>query len=93
MQGCRRFIEVDGCHLKTRFSRVLLSVVSMDANNRIYPLAVAMCEAENKDNWCWFFTLLKEHMGFLDGMSLTIMSDQQKGLIVVCAQHFEGATI
>ncbi|KAH9696873.1 SWIM-type domain-containing protein [Citrus sinensis] len=78
MQGCRRFIGVDGCHLKTSFGGVLLSAVSLDANNGIFPLAFCICEVECKDSWLWFLGLLKEHMNIQNEMALTIMSDRQK---------------
>lgn len=91
MRGCKRIIGVDGCHLKTAFGGILLSVVAMDTNNGVLPLAICICETENKDSWSCFFSLLKEHIGLCDGMALTIMSDRQKGLIVICATKFPNA--
>lgn len=57
MRGCRRFIGLDGAHLKSIYGGVLLSAVTMDANNGIFPLAVAVCEGENRDSWTWFLQL------------------------------------
>lgn len=62
-QACRSLIGVESCHFKTAFGWVLLSAVAINANNGIFPLAVANCEVENKDSWCWFFRLLKEYTG------------------------------
>ncbi|KAJ0051857.1 hypothetical protein Pint_00652 [Pistacia integerrima] len=36
------FIGVDGCHLKDLYGGVLLSIVSMDANDDIFPLAIGI---------------------------------------------------
>lgn len=88
MVECRRFIGVDGCHIKNRFGKILLFVVGMDANNGIFPLAVCVCETKNKDSWYWFFRLLKEHMQITNRITMMIMSDRQKGLIATCAEIF-----
>ncbi|KAH9770952.1 SWIM-type domain-containing protein [Citrus sinensis] len=93
IRGCRRFIGVDGCHLKTSFSGILLTVVTLDADNGIFPLAVCICEVECKDSWKWFLELLKEHLGIVNEMALTIMSDRQKGLIQAIDEVLPGCTI
>lgn len=40
--GCRPLIGVDGTHLKGNYGGILLSVVALDANNEIFPLAYAI---------------------------------------------------
>ena len=80
LNGCRPFIGVDGCHLKGPYEGVLLSVVCLDANNDIFPLAVAICEGENADSWGWFLNALHHFMGPLDDRPITFMLDRQKGL-------------
>ncbi|KAK3185130.1 hypothetical protein Dsin_032416 [Dipteronia sinensis] len=42
LEGCRPFIGVDECHLKGPFGGVLLSAVSLDANNGLFPIAVCI---------------------------------------------------
>ncbi|KAJ0082352.1 hypothetical protein Patl1_10338 [Pistacia atlantica] len=79
IEGCRHFIGVDGCHLKGPYGGVLLSAVPMDANSGIFPIAITICEIENKESWRYFMTLLKEFIGDID--PITIMSDRQKGLV------------
>lgn len=61
--GCRPFTRVDRCHLKGFYKGVLLSVVSIDANGEIFPLAFAMVEGENKQSLIWFFNNLKLYIG------------------------------
>ncbi|KAK2663285.1 hypothetical protein Ddye_001859 [Dipteronia dyeriana] len=51
LEGCRPFIGVDDCHLKGPFGRVMLLVVSLDANNGLFPLVVCICEKETQDSW------------------------------------------
>ncbi|KAL9429088.1 hypothetical protein AB3S75_030989 [Citrus x aurantiifolia] len=81
MKGCRGFIGLDGCHLKTSFGGILISAVALDANNGIFPLAVCICEVESRESWTWFLELFKEHMDIHNDMAVTFMSDRQKGLI------------
>ncbi|KAJ0042627.1 hypothetical protein Pint_18290 [Pistacia integerrima] len=76
IEGCRHFIGVDGCHLKGPYGGVLLSVVSMDANSGVFPIAITICEIENKESWRYFMTLLKEFIGDID--PITIMSDRRR---------------
>ena len=47
--GCRPIIAVDGCHLKAGFGGQLLAAVGKDANDDMYPIAYAICEAECKE--------------------------------------------
>ncbi|KAF2295275.1 hypothetical protein GH714_032407 [Hevea brasiliensis] len=46
-----------------------------DANH-----AFRVVEGENEESWRWYLERLFENLGIIDGMGLTIMSDQQKGL-------------
>ncbi|GJW23965.1 pentatricopeptide repeat-containing protein [Tanacetum coccineum] len=52
-----------------------------DANNHIFPVAWAIVNVENKDNWSWFLDLLGDDLEMPTGQGLTLMSDQHKGLI------------
>lgn len=61
-KGCRLFIGVYGCHLKGKYGKVLLSVMSMDANNEIFPIAFAITESENEESWTWFFKIMKDYL-------------------------------
>ena len=42
--GCRPFVGLDGCHLKGRFGRQLLSATAKDGNDNIFPMAMAVVE-------------------------------------------------
>ncbi|XP_023765784.1 uncharacterized protein LOC111914242 [Lactuca sativa] len=79
--GCRRVIGLDGCFLKGRVKGELLFAIGRDANNQIYPIAWVVVDVENKDNWKWFVELLGADIGFKQGRGLTLISDQQKGLV------------
>ncbi|KAM7510789.1 hypothetical protein LguiB_009664 [Lonicera macranthoides] len=81
LAGCKPFIGVDGCHLKSHHKGILLAAIGVDANNFMFPIAVAVVEGETKSYWSWFLELLKEDVGVINQHGWTFMSDKQKGLI------------
>ncbi|XP_049365842.1 uncharacterized protein LOC125830706 [Solanum verrucosum] len=80
--GCRKIIGVDGCWLKnTMYGAQLLSAVTLDGNNNIFPIAYAIVEKENKEIWQWFLTYLMNDLEIEEQYLWTFMSDKQKGHI------------
>ncbi|KAH9648644.1 SWIM-type domain-containing protein [Citrus sinensis] len=80
-EGCRQFIGLDDCHLKGLYKGVLLSAVSIDPNNGIYPLAMCVVESENTNSWVYFMNKLYEQIGCNNGSGLCFMSDRQRGIL------------
>ncbi|XP_031095038.1 uncharacterized protein LOC115999322 [Ipomoea triloba] len=87
-QGCRKVVGLDGCFLKGKLKGEILSAVSRDANNQMYPVAWAVVEIENIDSWRWFLTLLKDDLNMSNTSEWTLISDQQKGLTTVIQKLF-----
>ncbi|GJT45922.1 pentatricopeptide repeat-containing protein [Tanacetum coccineum] len=81
--GCRPVIALDGCFLKKPHVGEILIAVGRDGNNHIYPIAWAVVNVENKDNWSWFLELLGEYIDMPTRNGLTLILDQHKGLIEV----------
>lgn len=50
VNGCRPIIGLDGCFLKGPYGGQLLHAVGRDGNDQMYPLAVAVVEAETKSS-------------------------------------------
>ncbi|XP_016186068.1 uncharacterized protein LOC107627758 [Arachis ipaensis] len=73
--GCRPLIGLDGAFLKTRFGGQILSAVAQDANNHIHPIAWAIVDVENKENWKWFLDLLLDDLGDYMTNKWAFMSD------------------
>ncbi|GJW21266.1 pentatricopeptide repeat-containing protein [Tanacetum coccineum] len=61
-KGCRRVIALDGCFLKKPNVGEILTAIGRDGNNHIFPVAWAVVNVENKDNWSWFLELLGEDL-------------------------------
>ncbi|GAU39191.1 hypothetical protein TSUD_270350 [Trifolium subterraneum] len=87
INGCRPFIGVDGCHLKTRYGGQILIAVGRDLNDQYFPLAFGVVETETKESWRWFIQLLMEDIG--QDNRFVFISDQQKGLVAVFEEMFE----
>ncbi|KAK4403266.1 hypothetical protein Sango_0695200 [Sesamum angolense] len=74
-------LGVDGCHLKGPHGGILLTAVSIDPNNNLYPLAYAVVSGETRESWEWFLELLKGDLNVVRDDTYTFISDKQKGLI------------
>ncbi|CAI9272396.1 unnamed protein product [Lactuca saligna] len=55
--------------------------IGRDADNHVYPIAWAVIDVENKDNWTWFIELLVADLDLDCGRGLVVISDQHKGLL------------
>ncbi|XP_058741902.1 uncharacterized protein LOC131614317 [Vicia villosa] len=87
IHGCRPFVGVDGCHLKTKYGGQLLIVVVRDANDQYFLLAFSVVETETRESWRWFLQLLMEDIG--QDRRYVFISDQQKGLVAVFDEMFD----
>lgn len=77
-ENCRPLIGVDGCFLKSKLKGQLLVAMGRDADNVIYPIAWAVVQVENKDNWLWFARKIKIDLGLNEGDGFIMVSDRQK---------------
>ncbi|KAL4560719.1 hypothetical protein LXL04_032873 [Taraxacum kok-saghyz] len=87
IRGCRRVIGLDGCFLKGRVNGELLTAIGRDADNHVYPIAWAVVDVENIDNWNWFLDLLVDDLDRGSGNGLVVISDQHKGLLGAVSQQ------
>ena len=83
---CRPVLGLDGTHLNAKYRGVLLAATGLDANGCLFPLASAVVDAENDENWAWFVQLLREIIeqytpALLAPQQLVFISDRQKGLL------------
>lgn len=49
VNGCRPFIRINDCHLKSSYRGVLLSVVGLDDNNEQFSLVYVVVEYESNN--------------------------------------------
>ncbi|KAL4555620.1 hypothetical protein LXL04_038244 [Taraxacum kok-saghyz] len=89
--GMRDFLGLDGAFMKGPFPGQILTAVSVDSNNGIYPLAYAIVESENMQSWKWFLDCLGDDLDLYTNSNFTFISDRQKGLLPAIAQMFPNA--
>lgn len=70
------FVVSDGAHLKSAFGGVVLAAVVTSANNRIFPIAWAVCAVEDEQNCVWFAS---EILNRFPGIDFVWMTDQGSG--------------
>ena len=88
--GCRPFIGLDGCHIKHRFGGQILSATAKDANDNIFPVAMAVVEQETRDSWIWFLEIFAEDIGRPEELKLVFISDRQKVCkFLLCSVTFD----
>ncbi|KAG7569575.1 Zinc finger SWIM-type [Arabidopsis thaliana x Arabidopsis arenosa] len=78
---CRPILGLDGAFLKWDVKGHLLAATGRDGDNRIVPIAWAVVEIENDDNWDWFVRLLAVNLDLQDGRNTAVISDKQSGLV------------
>ncbi|GJU26976.1 hypothetical protein Tco_1165597 [Tanacetum coccineum] len=81
--SCRRVIGIYGCFITHMCNDQLLTAMERDGNNQMYQIAWEMVDVENKNNWCWFLSLLVEDLNLENGLALTVISDAHKALIFI----------
>jgi hypothetical protein len=81
-------IGIDACFLKGMYMGQLMAVVGRDANNSMYPLSIAVVEAETKENGTWFLEALVFDLGPTPPQGWTFISDRQKvSIFIFCILH------
>ncbi|GJY39256.1 transposase, MuDR [Tanacetum coccineum] len=60
--GQRDLLGLDGCFMSRPFPMQILTVVGVDPNNGIYPLAYAVVESKTKQSWLWFLDCLGDDL-------------------------------
>ena len=95
MQGwrhCRPIISIDGTFLTGHFKGCMLIACTLDVNNKIFPLAMALVDSENDESYEWFLGNLRRAYGIRD--DLVIVSDRhssiQRAVLRVFPEVFHG---
>ena len=93
IRTCRPVIGIDRAFLKWDIKGHLLAAVGRDGDNRIVPLAWAVVEIENDDNWDWFLRQLAASLGLCEMEHLAIISDKQSVSVIKKLYAFDSVLI
>ena len=77
---------LDGTHLKHKYRSILLAATSVDSNGCLFPVAHAIVDQENDENWLWFLRILHDIIqtnapAFISTSCFILLSDRQKRLL------------
>ncbi|XP_050236963.1 uncharacterized protein LOC126686777 [Mercurialis annua] len=85
--GCRPLILLDTITLKTKYHSELLTATALDGNDGVFPLAYAVVDTVNGDNWQWFLEQLKSAISV--SQPITFVVDREMGLRHFISMVFE----
>lgn len=93
INACRPLLELDRAHLKGKYLGTLLCAAAVDADDALFPLAIAVVDVESDENWMWFMSELRKLLGVnTESMPrLTILSERTVGLVEAVGTHFPSA--
>ncbi|GLU05181.1 hypothetical protein SLE2022_222940 [Rubroshorea leprosula] len=86
-QGCRPLLLLDSTPVNSKYPANLLSATAADAQDGIFPVAFAIVDAEDEENWHWFLQELKSAASM--SSQITFISDFQHGLKKALAEIFD----
>ncbi|KAF2317821.1 hypothetical protein GH714_041136 [Hevea brasiliensis] len=72
--------EFDDKGFETPYTSDENDLVARDGNSQMFLIAWCIVEVENENRWRWFLERLFEDLNLVDGLGLTLVSGQQKGL-------------
>lgn len=87
--GCRPLLFLESTSLKSKYREMLLTATAVDADDGFFPVAFAIVDVENNDNWRWFLEQIKSAV--TTSQSITFVSDREKGLKNSVLEVFENA--
>ncbi|XP_021613274.1 uncharacterized protein LOC110615610 isoform X2 [Manihot esculenta] len=85
--GCRPLLFLDTVSLKSKYQSELLTATALDGNDGIFPVAFAIVDFVNDDNWHWFLVQLKSMLSTYQ--PITFVGDRQMGLRQSILMAFE----
>lgn len=87
--GCRPILFLDSTSMKSKYHEMLLTATALDGEDAFFPVAFAIVETENDDNWHWFLQQLRSVVS--TSCSITFVSDKEKGLKKLVLEIFENS--
>ncbi|KAB1199537.1 hypothetical protein CJ030_MR0G020844 [Morella rubra] len=88
-RGCRPLLFLDTTSLKSKYHEILLTATALDGNDGVFPIAFAVVNSENEDNWHWFLDQLRSAMS--SSRSITFVADREKGIKKLVFEVFQNA--
>ncbi|XP_051139505.1 uncharacterized protein LOC127257179 [Andrographis paniculata] len=93
IKACRPLLELDRVHLKGKYLGTMFCAAAVDADDALFPLAIAVVDVESDENWMWFISELRKLLGVnTDNVpQLTVLSERTEGMVQAVETHFPTA--
>ncbi|XP_071719661.1 uncharacterized protein [Rutidosis leptorrhynchoides] len=88
LNGCRPLLFLDSTPLNSRYQGMLLTATAADGDDGAFPVAFAVVDEENPDNWRWFLSQLRVLIPTTG--QITFVADFQKGIRESLREIFGG---
>ncbi|KAE8702324.1 sterol 3-beta-glucosyltransferase UGT80A2-like isoform X1 [Hibiscus syriacus] len=85
--ACRPLLELDKAELKGKYLGALLCAAAVDADDALFPLAIAIVDVESDENWMWFMSELRKLLG-VNTENIPRLSERQRGIVDALATWF-----
>ena len=85
---CRHVLTIDGTDLYGKYKGTATIAMGCDGNNQLFPLAFALTEGENVDNWGWFLACIRNRVTQMRG--LCVISDRHPGIMAAFVDVYLG---
>ena len=59
---CLPVLCIDDTFLTVRYKGIILTVIGVDCNEQVVPIAFVFVENENTESWYWFLERVKIHV-------------------------------
>ncbi|CAI9111673.1 OLC1v1011957C1 [Oldenlandia corymbosa var. corymbosa] len=89
LNGCRPICFLGSTLLRSKYQEILLTATAIDADDGFFPVAFAIVDVENNDNWRWFLEQLKSALS--TSQPITFVSDKDKNLKSCVLEVFDNA--
>ncbi|XP_071715677.1 uncharacterized protein [Rutidosis leptorrhynchoides] len=76
--GCRPLLFLEATSLRSEYGESILTAYAIDGNDGFFPVAFAIVDVEDDNNWHWFLEQLK--VSILNSQSITFVYDREKNL-------------
>ncbi|GFP81416.1 hypothetical protein PHJA_000284900 [Phtheirospermum japonicum] len=93
INACRPLLELERVHLKGKYLGTMFCAAAIDADDALFPLALAVVDVESDENWMWFVSEIRKLLGVnTDNMPrLTVLSERTPGMVEAVENHFPNA--
>ncbi|KAK9078813.1 hypothetical protein SSX86_002871 [Deinandra increscens subsp. villosa] len=90
--SCRPLLFLEATSLRSKYGEVLFTAMAIDGNDEFFPVAFAIVDVEDDNNWHWFLEQLKAVI-FNSQQPITFVFDREKNLKPYVVEVFQDSHV